>query len=57
MRCALFNAVRVAIHFTKTDKVFELMFERLRLSGKSYKSAVIAAAHKMLKIAHTLLKW
>ncbi|GHT10734.1 hypothetical protein FACS1894170_03350 [Planctomycetales bacterium] len=28
----------------------------LRLSGKSYKSAVIAMAHKMLKIAHALLK-
>ncbi|MDR0869326.1 MAG: IS110 family transposase [Planctomycetaceae bacterium] len=56
VRCALFNAVRAAIHFTKTDNVFKRMFERLRLAGKSYKSAMIAAAHKMLKIAHALLK-
>lgn len=56
VRNALFLAANAAVFFTKEDNVFKQMYHRLKTAGKKHKEAIIAVAHKMLKIAHSLLK-
>jgi transposase len=40
----------------KHNPVLRVYYERLRASGKPFKVALIAAAHKLLRILHTMLK-
>jgi transposase len=57
VRAALHNAAMAAIYFTKKNNVFKQMHQHLTKElHKPHKVAVIAVAHKMLKIAHTLVK-
>ena len=53
VRCALFNAARVAIQHNPTVKAF---YERLRANGKPGKVALVAAMHKLLTILNAMLK-
>ncbi|MDR2168767.1 MAG: hypothetical protein LBP59_01330 [Planctomycetaceae bacterium] len=46
-----------AIYFTKDDNVFKQMYYHLTENlNKTHNVAVVAVAHKILKIAHTLVK-
>jgi transposase len=53
VRCALFNAARVAIQHNPIIKAF---YERLRARGKPGKVALVAAMHKLLTILNAMLK-
>ncbi|MDR2172310.1 MAG: IS110 family transposase [Planctomycetaceae bacterium] len=57
VRAAIHNAAMAAIYFTKDDNVFKQMYYHLTENlNKAHNVAVVAVAHKMLKIAHTLVK-
>jgi transposase len=56
VRCVMYNAAKSAVYVVKQANVFQAMYERLTAAGKSSKTALIAVAHKMLKIVHALLK-
>ncbi|MDR0337749.1 MAG: hypothetical protein LBI18_11730, partial [Planctomycetaceae bacterium] len=57
VRAALHNAAMAAIYFTKTNNVFkEMYYHMTKELNKAHNVAVVAVAHKMLKIAHSLLK-
>jgi transposase len=53
VRCALFNAARVAIQHNPTIEAF---YERLRAKGKPGKVAIVAAMRKLITILNTMLK-
>lgn len=53
VRCALFNAARVAIRHNPVIKAF---FERLSARGKPGKVAIVAAMHKLIVILNAMLK-
>lgn len=53
VRCALFNAARVAIRHNPIIKAF---YEHLRARGKNGKVAIIAAMRKLITILNTMLK-
>jgi transposase len=53
VRCALFNAARVAIQHNPVIKAF---YERLRAKGKPGKVALVAAMHKLLTILNAMLR-
>jgi transposase len=53
VRCALFNAARVAIQHNPAIKEF---YERLRARGKPGKVALVAAMRKLIAILNTMLK-
>jgi transposase len=52
VRCALFNAARVAIRHNPTIKPF---YDRLRARGKNGKVAIVAAMRKLLTILNAML--
>ncbi|MDR0609414.1 MAG: IS110 family transposase [Planctomycetaceae bacterium] len=57
VRVALHNAAIAATLVTKKDNIFKGMYERLtKEMHKPHKVALVAVSHKMIKIAHTLLK-
>lgn len=53
VRCALFNAARVAIQHNPVIKAF---YQRLRARGKNGKVAIVAAMRKLITILNTMLK-
>lgn len=53
VRCALFNAARVAIQHNPTIKAF---YQRLRARGKTGKVAIVAAMRKLITILNAMLK-
>ena len=53
VRCAMFNAARVAIQHNPAIKAF---YQRLRANGKPGKVALVAAMHKLLTILNAMLK-
>jgi transposase len=53
VRCALFNAARVAVQHNPVIKPF---FERLSARGKPGKVALVAAMHKLIVILNAMLK-
>lgn len=56
LRTKLFMpAMSVAIRMKK-DNPFKQMYKRLRAAGKSFKEAIVAVMHKMLRIAVAILK-
>jgi transposase len=57
VRATLHNVAMAAIFFTKTDNIFTQMYYRLKKElNKEHKVVLVAVAHKMLRIIHTLLK-
>ena len=55
LRSALYMATQSAVKCTKTDNVFKQMYERIT-AKRPHKVGIIAVAHKMLIIAHSLVK-
>jgi transposase len=53
VRCALFNAARVAIQHNPILKAF---YERLRAKGKNGKVAIVAVMRKLVTILNVMLK-
>lgn len=55
LRNALYMAALSAVKVTKADNVFKQLYARI-VAKKPHKVALIAVAHKMLLIAHALVK-
>jgi len=55
LRSALYMAALSAVKCTKSDNVFKRLYDRI-VSKKPHKVGIIAVAHKMLIIAHSLVK-
>jgi transposase len=55
LRTALYMAAHSAVKCTKTDNVFKKLYERIT-AKKPHKVGLIAVAHKMMLIAHSLIK-
>ena len=55
LRSALYMAALSAVKCTKTDNVFKRLYDRI-VSKRPHKVGIIAVAHKMLIIAHSLVK-
>jgi transposase len=53
VRGALYMAALVA---TRCNPALQAYYQRLRASGKPFKVALIAVAHKLLRLLHTLLR-
>ena len=56
MRAKLFLPALTLATRTKQDNPFKQLYQRLRSKGKSFKQAIVAVMHKVLRIAVAVLK-
>lgn len=56
LRACLYQGAKSTIHVCKKETPFKLFFEKLRAKGKSYKKALAATMHKMLRVCFAILK-
>jgi transposase len=56
LRTVLFNAAMVVVNRVKEDNIFKQLYKRLIEKGKAKMAALIAGVHKILRIAHFLVK-
>lgn len=56
LRTCLYQGAKSAVHVCKQINPFKTFFEKLRAKGKSYKKALVATMHKMLRVCFAVLK-
>jgi transposase len=56
LRAMLFMGVGASVNLSKKTNCIKTFFQHLRQRGKSYKQAIIACCHKVVRIAFAILK-
>jgi hypothetical protein len=56
IRTILFTAAMAGVNRVKENNIFKQLYNRLLEKGKTKMVALIAVAHKILRIAHYILK-